>query len=127
MRKTLLVLLILLLPSCGKKRRNFFTYQEKNVNDKFNRLTLPSIKGLHLDNDTIRWVPIKHGKFIGYNVYKFPPGKFIPKNPVNVEPLKSTNFVTKSKTKRSYCYVIRGVFSVENKLTEGPTSKIIHK
>ena len=129
-RACILVFSTLLLSSCGKKRRNFFSYTETENQNKFNKLTLPVVKGVYLDANKISWLPITASnkvKLLGYSIYRFMPGKFIAKNPLNKKPLKQTYFTDYSSNKKEVCYIIRGIFEVNGIILEGPSSKIIYK
>lgn len=127
-KSKLIFLIIFLLPQCGKKRRNFFEYKKPNKQGKINHLAFPAVKGavIHTINgySQVKWTPIKNAK--GYFIYKFQKGKFIRKKPINKKLLKQAFFIDKKHHKHDMCYIIRGVFQVQNQLIEGPSSKILY-
>ncbi len=129
MNRYYLLVLLLLFPQCGKKRRNFFTYNQTSRSSKINKLNFPTVKGVWIEKfqnkNRITWFSIKHENLIGYNVYHFSKNKFIRKQPVNKHIITKTIFVDKSK--HTACYVIRGIFKINNILIEGPASQIVEK
>lgn len=123
---------LLLLSSCGRKNNNFFVFTKKEKPQKINRLTLPVVKGLkitHHENHTVTlaWYTVKHENVIGYNLYRFVRTAFIPRKPLNKKPITQETFtetIPKSIRDHKICYVIRAVFLIQNKIIEGPTSKV---
>ena len=68
-------------------------------------------------------------ELIGYNLYKFAQIAFIPRKPLNKQPIKQTSYLDTSKDKKQYryCYLVRAIFITQGKTIEGPSSKIVYK
>ena len=49
MNKYYFLVLLLLFPQCGKKRRNFFTYNQSSKTSKIHKLDLPVVKGIWVE------------------------------------------------------------------------------
>jgi len=64
--------------------------------------------------------------FSGYHVYRLTRNYFVPKQPLTKNPLKELVFIDRHATKRGkrYSYVVRGVFSIENRVVLGPASRM---
>ncbi len=127
----LCISLILLAGGCGKKK-NVFAFQSSNNTPPQNPLTLSTVKKLELTKlpigNHLSWSSIQHKNVIGYNIYKFSKNAFIPKHPINRSPINNPSFLDKDK-KTIYtkiCYLVKGIFSINNKTIEGPASKIIY-
>lgn len=122
--------LVILLPQCGKKRRNFYVYEQEDSSLKINKLSLPAIKEIKLnktaEGNHISWTsPKQKHKLLGYNIYRFRKGKFIRKKPFLKTSIKKTAFIDKVKSNTRWCYLVRGIFEVQKQVVEGPTSKIV--
>ncbi len=64
-------------------------------------------------------------KLLGYNVYRFADGGFVPKESLNDEPLTTTSYRdTKDRGAHTWHYLVRGVFLVQGRVVEGPMSQI---
>lgn len=68
--------------------------------------------------------------FVGYDVFKLTKQNFIPKHPLNKNPLTETQFWDKNKkstrkTKTKSFYLIQPVFKFDNQLIKGPSSQIV--
>ncbi|MFH1644365.1 MAG: hypothetical protein ABIA74_04285 [bacterium] len=125
---------------CARKQKNIFDFSKKDK-IKINKLSLPIPKNLDLEKKGedifLLWQDVKNDlylnddeykiTFVGYNIYRFVHSGFIPKNPLNKKPIKINNFCDKEivKIQNNYCYLIRAVFEIQNKIIQGPASKII--
>ena len=124
-----ILLLLLLITSCGRKNNNFFVFSKKDTSKKINKLTLPVIRRLKASAKDktvmLSWKKVKHKNLVGYNVYRFVHTAFIPREPINKEPITQEKFIDNiKKTKSKICYLIRAVFLIQNKTIEGPASRI---
>ncbi len=64
-------------------------------------------------------------KLLGYNVYRFTDGGFVPKESLNEQPLTTTSYHdTKDRAALTWHYLLRGVFLVQGRVVEGPMSQI---
>ena len=122
---------------CGRKNNNFLVFDKEKVLTKINKLTLPSVRNLKIHNKTLltktllTWKPIKNDikktELLGYNVYKFSRTAFVPKKPINKKIIKKPEFLDmyKQKKQTEVCYIVRAVFKIDNRIIEGPASKIV--
>jgi hypothetical protein len=130
----------LFVANCGRKNSNFLNFEKKEKLVKINRLSLPSVNGISVKKinskkEYVEWQPvqeIKNVKLLGYNLYRFSKIAFIPKKPLNKNPIKQTHYTICSSDKNfSTCYIVRAIFKVALKATgkvkvcQGPASKII--
>jgi hypothetical protein len=135
------IIIVFVFPSCGKKQKNIFIFDEKPPQKKIKSHTLlaPTAIKAEKNKDEIKisWYPLekkssyeeKMGKIIGYNVYKFSEKQPIPRSPVNKEPIKTTFYLDRTKKHLLYnlssYYMIRGIFFIDTQIIEGPGSQII--
>jgi len=138
-RKIFLLLLIFGISGCGRKKRDFLSFDSKPETEKVNRLTLPAIKGIGykkkgLDPDSnieLSWSAPdfveKNRTLVGYNVYKFTTTSFVPKKPINRTPLKTTFYREKLNKDghKNVCFLVRALFLIRKKTIEGPASQIV--
>ena len=140
------IILPFLFFGCARKQKNIFDFSEKEKTS-FNKLNFPVVNFLSAEkkgnNVFLSWQKIKDDFnlnqdkskviFVGYNIYRFIESGFVPKNPLNKKPLVSNNFcdvnVLKFKNNNcsifSYCYLIRAVFKIQDKVYLGPSSRVI--
>ena len=130
MQKFIYIIFILLisffLNGCGRKQHNFLNFEKKKSTLKINRIILPTTKitSIECEKEEIKvfWKDINHEDLIGYNIYKFTKENFIPKKPLNREPLKNNFFISEESDS---CFLVRGVFKIQNQISEGPSSNIL--
>jgi len=133
-----IIITISLLVACGRKNNNFLVFVPKEKIVKINKLTLPVVQGVKIKqlkegSTQIVWYPlnthINHAELIGYNAYKFAQTAFIPRKPINKQPIKQPSYIDTSKNKNhlQYCYLVRALFITHGKTIEGPASKIVLK
>ncbi len=137
--KFFILILVISISGCGRKKRDFLSFDSKQETEKVNRLTLPAIKGFGykkncLDPDSqleLSWnapdFVEKNRTLIGYNVYKFTTTSFVPKKPINRTPLKTTFYQEKLNrdSHKNVCFLIRALFLIREKTVEGPASQIV--
>lgn len=137
-----IILFLLLLSGCGRKQKNIFNFSEKENLKKVNKFDLGFIKGIQVKKtdlgNLITWNSLYKEKkelkrsFLGYNIYRLVRSSLVPKNPLNKKTIIQTMFLDKEvlfissylKQKR-YCYVLRSVFLIEDKIYLGLISQII--
>jgi len=125
------ILLVLnLLPACGKKQRDIFSFKsQKTATEKVHHVALSSIKNLHLfahdDEIHLSWKPLstKHIHLIGYRIYGFQDHAFISREPLATVDPKTTTFTSKKSVYTHY--TVSALFSMDGREIEGPKSKII--
>jgi len=123
---------------CGRKNNSFLNFEKKEKVIKVNRLTLPSVKNITLSQNQngthfLQWTPVASKNtqriLVGYNIYRFIQTAFIPRKPLNKQPIKENFYhdttLHGSKTKKIICYVVRSVFKIKGKKFEGPLSNIV--
>ena len=130
-----------LLCGCGKKRKNIFSFPstpQKTISIR--TLDFPCVKNIQVHEDEsqciVSWsaiqvdastpLPIQESsRFIGYNIYGFNKNAFIPHKSLNKKPIQELSLTIKKKKRFSInCYIVVAVFQSENRIIEGPTSKI---
>lgn len=132
-----LLAILFLHPNCGRKQRTLFVFPKPDT-IKISKLKLPAVRNLsarlHNNYIIISWDPISAPpsyspelKVAGYFVYRATRGKFIPKQPMNSEPVTTTSYEdrTKNATLKENCYLVRGVFTIDDKTFLGPSSNLI--
>ncbi len=140
----LLIIVFLFFTGCGRKQKDIFSF-ESNPKTKITKLDLPAVKGLKITKkdgcNILTWfdlfntqnnTPINplQKNFIGYDVFKLTKKNFIPKHPLNKNPLTETQFVDKNvkfkrkKTGKSF-YLIQPVFKFDNQFIKGLSSQIV--
>ena len=140
----LLIISFLFFTGCGRKQKNIFSF-EPDQKLKVTKLDLPAVKGLKIakngDCNILTWFDLFNQKnstsinslqknFIGYDVFKLTKRNFIPKRPLNKNPLTETQFVDKNKkfTKKSprkSFYLVQPVFKFDNQFIKGLSSQIV--
>ena len=132
---------IILLPQCGRKKKDIFSFPAYTKNIKVNKLELPApqeisivktnnanvISWSKIDNQKGMFLQKNHSiKILGYNVYRFLKNRFIPRNPINKKPVAENSLTDfYANKKHHFCYLVRAVFSVDKQILEGPASQII--
>lgn len=130
MRRLLVIWLLFLSSSCGRKQRNIFTFPQEEPK-KLSIFDFPVVKGIRVTKvshgNKITWFPLSNitqtKVFLGYNVYRLTLQGFIPKKPLNAIPLINNEFLDKQKTDKQ-SYLIKAVFRVNEKTIEGLSSQI---
>ena len=62
---------------------------------------------------------------LGYNVYRFADGGFVPKQPLNDDIVTEAAYLdTKERGTHHWHYLLRAVFMVHGRVVEGPMSQI---
>lgn len=125
-----LLSLIISFPACGKRPKNFFSFEEKVQKEVLERSMFPSIKNLFYkkirDSSLVWWNHLQSQNLVGYNIYRFSAQGFIPKKPLNKEPLIKPEFLDLDVIVNVIpYYIVRGVFLVDGKMQEGPSSPIL--
>jgi hypothetical protein len=136
----LIFILIFCFSGCGKKQKNIFDFTQKKINPKINKFELGFIKGITAKKTTsgnlITWNKLKTNKkhinnFKGYNIYRLVRSSIIPKKSLNKKIIENTNYLDQEIfllpddfKQKNYCYVIKPVFFIENKIFLGITSQI---
>lgn len=136
----LLILFSLLFIGCARKPRHLWSEQKDDPKSAVKKMELPSVRKLsvkiidhkkNISQNMLNWFAIdkkslpEDVKFIGYNVYRFDPHAFIMKNPLNVDPVVSTHYVDKVENSVEHAYIVRGLFSANSFLLEGPASRVV--
>jgi hypothetical protein len=129
-----IVCTLVLLANCGRRQRTIFLFpHEKTIH--FATLQFPSPKIINMIQNahgaTIEWLEVPVPTCIqdtavqlaGYNVYRLTHQGFIPKSPLNKDPITITSYHDTSKTLCNR-YIVRALFIVNNQILEGPTSNI---
>jgi len=70
----------------------------------------------------ISWKEISHKDLIGYNIYQFSKSGFVPKLPLNKNPIQNNYYISE---KKNSCFLVRGVFKIDEQISEGPSSNIL--
>ena len=137
--KIVLLALLLVCVSCGRKQRTIFHFAVTPP-VKINKLELPIARGLqavhHNHAIKLTWHPITLDQFpqtspglklIGYNIYRLTQRHLVPKKAINKFPITTNSYIdTKKKNRnRSYCYLVRGIFKINEHQILGPVSHII--
>lgn len=125
---------LVLLTNCGRRQRTIFLFPpEKAVH--LSTLQFPSPKIITINQDTlgatIEWLEVSEHLFIknipaqlvGYNIYRLTHNGFIPKSPLNTDPITTTSYLDTNKTSCNR-YIVRAIFIVNDQMLEGPTSNI---
>lgn len=127
-------LALLIAPGCGRKNSSFLNFNKSKPAVKVNPLTLPAVRGLtaaRISDEIVEvcWQPVINPAMDlqGYNLYRFVRTAFIPKKPLNKEPIQDKNFRDNLTNKKdvAFCYVVRPVFKIEGKNFEGPLSQVV--
>lgn len=128
----LLIIILLLLTSCGRKQRNIFSFPQEEQK-KISVFDFPCVKGMNVtktnQGNKIQWIALKEEgvsekKFLGYNLYRLNTQGFIPKKPLNASPLKNNEFFDKQKLETQNLYLVKAVFMSNGKIIEGLSSQI---
>ena len=143
---SLLGLLLILLPSCGRKPKHLFSRKEVHSKINAHRLTLPAVQDVsaapsdeyvlvswHALPQPITELARPHERVTlgpepllqGYNVYRFATDGFVPKAPLNSEPITTTTCLdTKDRGNHKWHYLVRGVYLVHGRTVQGPMSQV---
>lgn len=136
------ILFLLLLSGCGRKQKNIFDFTEKKTVYRVDKFDLGFIKGIQVkktdQGSFITWNSLVSEKkeykkdFIGYNVYRLVRSSLVPKKSLNKKPIIHTNFMDKEVLllspdlkQKSYCYVLRPVFLIEEQIYLGAISQVV--
>ncbi len=140
----ILIISFLLFTGCGRKQKNIFSF-EPEPKIKVKKLDLPAVRGLNITPKDgfpeLTWFDLFNQKnstqinslqknFVGYDVFKLTKQNFIPKHPLNKNPLTETQFLDKSKKparknpSKSF-YLVQPVFKFDNQIIKGPSSQIV--
>ena len=136
-----IILFLLLLSGCGRKQKNIFDFTEKKTVHRVDKFDLGFIKGIQVkktdQGSLVTWdflsaeKKIYKNDFIGYNVYRLVRSSLIPKKSLNKKPIIQTTFLDKEVLllssdlkQKSYCYVLRPVFLVEERIYLGTISQV---
>lgn len=126
---------LILFPGCGRKQRTIFLFPKEKV-VRLTTLQFPSPKIISLtqtpQGTLIEWLePVyspslqqAHIQLLGYNIYRLTSHGFIPKKPLNPQPLTTTQYHDIQSTDQAKSYVVRALFQVHHLDHEGPTSNI---
>jgi len=130
---------IAFIAGCGKKQKDVFYFPPEHKVLNINKLELGYAKNVKVlkteAGNEILWqfAEIKNEKeFLGYNVYKLVRASFVPNKPLNKSPIKQTRFLDEEvfqrnrlkKRKKCFCYLVRAVFKIDDKIYEGPSSQV---
>lgn len=123
--------IVLAFPCCGKRPKNFFSFEQKEEKAISTRMSLPAVRNMcyikNAPHNKLVWDAITSPNLIGYNVYCFLPTAFIPKKPANSAPLKNPFFLLRNgdeDTQKEEYSIVRGVFNIDGKTQEGPSSHL---
>lgn len=140
----LMILLGICLATCGRKRKNIFSFSNDNM-PVVNKLSLPVVRGITLQKANngylINWLmpdlsQVLQEKsllfkknlascFIGFNIYRLVRNNIIPKHPINKKPITTTEYLDKkAPQKKQTLYLVKIVFSINQQIIEGPASAI---
>ncbi len=136
-----MILFLLLLSGCGRKQKNIFDFTEKKTVHRVDKFDLGFIKGIQVkktdQGSLVTWDSLDAEKkiykndFIGYNIYRLVRSSLIPKKSLNKKPIIQTTFLDKEVLllssdlkQKSYCYVLRPVFLVEERIYLGTISQV---
>ncbi|GEM_PF-3147599 len=126
--------IMMLLTGCGRRQRTIFLFPTEKV-VRFATLQFPSAKITAVTRSTqgiaIEWIKVPESlsinnataQCIGYNVYSLTHKGFIPKNPLNTNPITTTRYLDTTKNS-SHHYMVRALFLANKKVYEGPSSNI---
>ena len=136
-----IILLLLFFSGCGKKQKNVFDFTKKKVVAKVFKFELGFVKGVQVkktdQGNLITWnvldVSPKYEKyFVGYNVYRLVRSSIIPKKSLNNKPIIKNELLDGEVLSlsdefklKSYCYVVRPVFLIDEKIIFGAISQIV--
>ncbi len=126
--------ILLCIAGCGRRQRTIFLFPpEKAVHLATLQFPSPKITNVikNSNGTIIQWLevppplPIKNitVQFAGYNIYGLTHNGFIPKNPLNKNPIILTSYLDTTK-KSSHHYIVRALFIADNQMHEGPSSNI---
>lgn len=123
---------LLFFASCGKKNRSLFSFPTEKK-EKINALNFPSVRCVNVecvgDHNIISWQPVvvnrEVGMLVGYEVYRLNKQGFIPRVPLNAEPLESCSYVDQVAVFYKPAYVVRAVFRKNNQQKRGPASQVV--
>lgn len=118
---------ILLFSSCGRKNAHFFVFEKAKKTEKINKLSLPmprNFKAVFKKNRTeLTWTKPQENNLIGYNIYRFIETGFIRRKPINKKPITKESYIDLAPPHPA-CYLVRGIFHINNQSIEGPSSII---
>jgi len=141
----LLIIFLVIQAGCGRKQKDIFYFSKEEALPRINRLSLPCIKQITCKKDgctnKISWklLPLINSYdkgealLLGYNVYRLVSAYFVPKKPLNKKQIITDNFYLDEqvaidpvlKKEQKHCYVVRGVFKINNRKIIGPSSRIV--
>ena len=122
---------------CARRTHDLLKAQEEAKRPSINHLTLPAIRGIEAKNCQgqycVTWFntmpELLANKadtlLLGYNVYRFKSGTFVPGHPLNKSLIKESAFIDTHTHNQSWCYLVRGVVLVHGKVVETPTSQVV--
>ena len=136
-----IILFLLLLSGCGRKQKNIFVFAEKKTIHRVDKFDLGFIKGIQVkktdQGSLITWNSLESEKseykkdFIGYNIYRLVRSSLVPKKSLNKKPIIQTSYLDKEVLllssdlkQKSYCYVLRPVFLIEEIIYLGVISQV---
>ncbi len=137
-----IVFLLFVVAGCGRKQRGVFDFPQGPAQPKLPKLAFPAVQNIQAHyaqkTVTLEWEPLDETslkknistsiQLIGYHVYRLPRGYFVPKKPITQKPIKQTSFIDKKiaiKKGILPSYLVRGVFTTNNQIIQGPSSKIV--
>lgn len=120
---------------CGRRPKQLLGGGISRKKSKDNHLLLDPITKLSIiktDNNELllSWQKYENkpcSEFIGYNIYRFISGSFVPGHPLNKRPIRQTTYRDiRCKQDKIWCYLVRGVIIKNNQVIETPASKVVH-
>jgi hypothetical protein len=100
-------------------------FSKETQSTKINKLSLPNVRNVKIVTDkdvtTISWDKPVHENLIGYNVYRFDPIAFIPKNHINKKIITTESYIEQTIDENT-CYIVKPVYQFDKKQVEGPGS-----
>ncbi len=125
---------LIFLSGCGRKQPTIFNFEEAKKILKVDKLELPAVYILQplktREAVLLMWrMDSSPANLIGFNVYRFERGNVVPIHPLNEKLISNFEywdyFFDDFYKRRSYCYLVRPVFRIEEKFIEGIASKIV--
>lgn len=142
-QKYLILLLVLfLLSSCGKKQKNIFDFSTKKEIYKVSKFDLGFVKQVKVEKtkfgNKLTWSKFdfeskdQKVQFIGYNVYRLARSGILPKKPLNKRPItvcffldRKSLFKKRDVEFKDFLYTIVPVFDVDGNQVNGLLSSIV--
>ena len=142
-KNIILLIILFLMPSCGRKQKNIFSF-EPEVKNPVSKLDLPVVRGLTItktsQGNLLSWLDLsfpqknslisleKH--FIGYDVFRLTSLNFIPKHTLNKNPLTETHLLDKPKIHKKnhtqkFYYLVQPIFKFDKQIIKGLSSQIV--